>query len=263
MNGTVWNKLSRRELGLPENSMPIKGGYLGELNGVPITDLNDYRKVMAEPYREVAKLNPKTAAQLQELNSTRGDMRDAYRDATTGGHADDWKRFREANQKAQLLEGEIDATAVSLGQPQLVKRLREARTKIAQSYATENATDASTGIVNAISLGKQLNEGVPLTGELKKIADFANSFYREAIDAGRIGSGAANQSMTGTLRAAATAPLLLSDFTQNLAANPAEKRNFASLLAQYMTNTAREERETTDEERALRGYIQAGGPKTP
>lgn len=60
----------------------------------------------------------------------------------------------------------------------LVDRFREARKIMAKSYDVESVTNASTGDVSATGLGRLLQRGKPLTGDLKLIADSANSFRR-------------------------------------------------------------------------------------
>lgn len=60
----------------------------------------------------------------------------------------------------------------------LLDRFRKARQTMAKSYDVEAVTNVSTGDVSAIGLGKLLQQGKPLTGNLKLIADSANSFHR-------------------------------------------------------------------------------------
>lgn len=60
----------------------------------------------------------------------------------------------------------------------LLDRFRQARTTMAKSYDVESVTNVSTGDVSASGLGKLLQQGRPLTGNLKLIADSANSFHR-------------------------------------------------------------------------------------
>ncbi len=60
----------------------------------------------------------------------------------------------------------------------LVDRFREARRTMAKSYDVEAMTNVSTGDVSAIGLGRLLQQGKPLTGKLRLIADSANSFHK-------------------------------------------------------------------------------------
>lgn len=60
----------------------------------------------------------------------------------------------------------------------LLDRFRAARQTMAKSYDVESVTNVSTGDVSARGLGKLLQQGKPLTGGLKIVADGANSFHR-------------------------------------------------------------------------------------
>jgi hypothetical protein len=69
----------------------------------------------------------------------------------------------------------------------LLDRFRNARQIMAKSYDVESVTNVSTGDVSAHGLGKLLQQGKPLTGDLKLIADSANSFSRAFADPARFG----------------------------------------------------------------------------
>lgn len=60
----------------------------------------------------------------------------------------------------------------------LLDRFRNARQTMAKSYDVEAVTNVSTGDVSATGLGRLLQQGKPLTGNLKLIADSANAFHR-------------------------------------------------------------------------------------
>jgi hypothetical protein len=63
---------------------------------------------------------------------------------------------------------------------QLLQDYKIARQTIAKTYAVEKALNPSTGNVSGASLSKQLSKGVPLSGELKQAASFAQAFPRLA-----------------------------------------------------------------------------------
>ena len=69
----------------------------------------------------------------------------------------------------------------------LPDRFRTARQTMAKSYDVESVTNVSTGDVNARGLGRLLQQGKPLTGNLKLIADSANSFSRAFQDPAKFG----------------------------------------------------------------------------
>lgn len=63
---------------------------------------------------------------------------------------------------------------------QIIKDYKLARQTIAKTYAVEKALNPATGNVNAASLAKQAQKGVPLSPELKQAATFAQGFPRLA-----------------------------------------------------------------------------------
>ena len=71
---------------------------------------------------------------------------------------------------ADYLETQLENKAVSIGQADLVPKLRESRTKIAQLHNMENATIG--GDVHANLLAKQKEKGSPLSGNINTIAEF-------------------------------------------------------------------------------------------
>ena len=63
------------------------------------------------------------------------------------------------------------------GEPALVDAFRQARQQIAETYSVQEALQARiTGEVSATQLAAQLKKGKVLTGDLRTIADFANTF---------------------------------------------------------------------------------------
>ncbi len=85
----------------------------------------------------------------------------------------------EANANVQQWADKL-ANANAQNQPNqtLLDRFRQARQTMAKSYDVEAVTNVSTGDVSAMGLGRLLQQGKPLTGNLKLIADSANSFAR-------------------------------------------------------------------------------------
>lgn len=92
----------------------------------------------------------------------------------------------------ELIERNIEASArpemvsvggkvyeLSKGDPKLaglVQKYREARQLIAKTYDVESVTNTATGDVSARGLAALARRGKPMTGELKTIADAANTF---------------------------------------------------------------------------------------
>jgi hypothetical protein len=107
----------------------------------------------------------------------------------------------EAQRWTDLL---ANANAKNQANQTLLERFRRARQIMAKSYDVESVTNVSTGDVSAHGLGKLLQQGKPLTGDLKLIADSANSFSRAFADPARFG-GVESYSVFDAAAAAALA----------------------------------------------------------
>jgi hypothetical protein len=81
---------------------------------------------------------------------------------------------------ADALESLIDRNLAKSGDEGLLKAFRGARQTIAKTYTVEKALNDSTGNVAAGKLAKELSKGKPLSGELKTIAEFGQSFPKAA-----------------------------------------------------------------------------------
>lgn len=87
------------------------------------------------------------------------------------------KAYREAS---EALESLIERNLQESGNRGLLKSFRNARELIAKSYSVESALNSSTGNVAARKLATQLSKGKPLSGDLKKVAQFAQAFPKAA-----------------------------------------------------------------------------------
>jgi len=78
---------------------------------------------------------------------------------------------------SDAIEGVVERHLGRGGEPALVDAFRQARQQIAETYSVQEALQGRiTGEVSATQLAAQLKKGKPLTGELRTIADFANTF---------------------------------------------------------------------------------------
>lgn len=86
---------------------------------------------------------------------------------------------------SDALLSRLDRQAAASKDPTLITRFKEARTQLAKIQTVE---DAMTGTrVSARELAKMLNNGKPLTGELKQIAQAANEFPKAFQDVSKLG----------------------------------------------------------------------------
>jgi hypothetical protein len=87
---------------------------------------------------------------------------------------------------AKMLETLIDREASKAGNPELLGRLREARTGLAKNYTVERALNIGSGDVDAHVIGRLLDKGSPMTGGLETIGRFAEAFAPYSREASKI-----------------------------------------------------------------------------
>jgi len=94
--------------------------------------------------------------------------------AFRGGDKSLGNSYRSA---ANAIEGVMERHLARGGDSTLVDGFRQSRQQIAETYSVQEALQGRiTGEVNAANLSAQIKKGKPLTGELRQIADFANTF---------------------------------------------------------------------------------------
>lgn len=163
-NQVITDNLARRAAKLPE--------------GAPITveALEARRKVLAEPYRQVAGLSPIAKAALQKLGDTRADARAEWQHFE---RSKDPKVRREAEAKdrtADALERVLEREAQRHGRSELIPELRQARTDIARTHDVQRALNRADGHVDPRDIFSAWDRGAKLEGDLLTIAKFTGAF---------------------------------------------------------------------------------------
>lgn len=190
-NQQVTNRLVRQEFGLPENT-PITEGTLGQV-----------RAQAGQAYQAVAQLSPIAQNALQRLRDARAEANLQYMHYDRTGTPDALRTARQLDAQATMLERVLERQAAQSGRPELIPQLREARTTIAKTWDVERALNLGDGNVNAKIIGKALDRGRPLTGNLEIIGRFAEGpgrqFTREGAAVPTPGVSALNIPMAALL----------------------------------------------------------------
>lgn len=214
-NQLAWQELGRETIGL-KGALPIaKKLSNGQWSVKGLMD--DYRVANYEPYETIKDISQqakdmgktvftapgghelavqmdtpqgrdillKAAADVDALKNARVKSQALY-EQLKNNKPEAYAPWQAARQEVETLSDRIDAAAKSVGDDKLLARLAQARKNIAQSYALQNSVNPSSGLLDPAALGGQLLDGVPLTDNLKKIADFANNFHREAVESSRV-----------------------------------------------------------------------------
>lgn len=188
------DELARKYLSIPEDT-----AFSEQL-------IDDLLSARSGPYKEVQKLpmaqmptskagmigskQTRNGAEiLDELKTTKDISRSNWKAVNNGTAAnvnETIKAANEADAKVAKLENELEELATIHNKPELANQLKQSRKELAKIYTVEKAMNPATGEINAGNFKQQYNKNVPLTGEAKIIADFANSFPQLAREGSKV-----------------------------------------------------------------------------
>lgn len=140
--------------------------------------------------KKEAQLNEQAAASLQDLRKMRGDMQkmwDSYY-ASGGKNVDAQQGAIALKGQAEALEDAIDATLRKTGRSDLADRIVPARQRIAQTYNVEEMLNPGNFNVDPDAALRMLKRGVPLSGNLRLLAEFKAAFPNSLREASKVSS---------------------------------------------------------------------------
>lgn len=202
-NQAVTDSLVRKSLGLADdaplttetlNGVRQQAGQVYEtLRGLGTVQADaDFKLALANATKQsqgasrsfpgLVKRNPvdDIVQALDKPNFDAGDAVDAVRllrdQADSFYSAGDKANGKAVKGIATALEDSLERAAQNSNQPGLVNAFRDARKLIAKTYTVQNALNQGAGTINAQKLASQLAKGKPLSGELKKVAEFSQAF---------------------------------------------------------------------------------------
>lgn len=178
-NQVMANQLAAKSIGLPENT-PLSPSLLDEL-----------KKKVIKPYEDVEALRASatdlpwfpryhSASLLDELKEARQQTTMLYKSYWATPNEGVLKAAEAAAATAKSIEGDIDMIAKAAGKPELLDQLKASRLLYARINDIEKAMNVGTGNVSMPILGRMVDKGAPLTGDLKLIGRFAQAFPRVA-----------------------------------------------------------------------------------
>lgn len=215
-NQVVTNELAAKSLGLPadteitphvlkqvrdEAAAPYRElKDLSRQSGENLRDITKDRIISSDPHAQaVAEADPankviidtlkrRVSADINELGKARDNARDAWKEYNALGGVERRQQAQNYSDRVEYLESNLDKAAASYGRPGLADELRAARTKIAKTYDVENALNTADANISAPVLGRALDKGRPLSGELKTAADFNLAFPKNTQEGARVPS---------------------------------------------------------------------------
>lgn len=192
-NQQVVNQLAAKEIGLPAETT-ITPELLKEIR----TNAGQaYKAVASLPVKPAERAQPmfnkpaspeiNPAQMVEDLKQARNDAQAWFRAYNRSASPEDLTKAKAAEGLSKRLESGLESYAESLGQSDLLRGLRDARTLIAKTYSVERALNPTTGSIDAQTLAKLAKKGV-LTGGLKASADLATAFPKAAQSVEKMGS---------------------------------------------------------------------------
>lgn len=204
-NKAQWGRIAKNELGLPETETLSPAAYAKARQAAnkpyedikkignfvadedTVTALNDLRQSEALIGGEatkgtIDKLIDSAVTRVQggltgkdlldNISNLRKDARTIYKKTDL---SPEQRAVADANIGiANALEGLVEKNLAA--NPKLLEQFREARTKMAKSYAYENATDMNTGILDPIKIAQLTAKDNALTGDIAAIGKIAGNF---------------------------------------------------------------------------------------
>ena len=180
----------------------------------------------------IAKLEALKTGQMSASGAVAkiSELREAADVAYRGGDKALGKALKTGSAALEdAIEAHLKATNAPAG---MLEGFRNARQLIAKTYSVEKAMNTTSGNVDAIKLGKQLERGKPLSGGIRDVAAFGQQFPKAAQTIERMGSLPQTSPLdwipAASLSAATSNPLLMA----GVAARPAARAAVLSPMIQ-------------------------------
>lgn len=177
-----------------QNTEKLVRGALGLADDVPLSKatLENLRGTAGRAYAEVSALSPQASADLEALKIARNESQAWFKAYNRSASPVDLAKAKELRSAASALETQLEQHATDAGRPELIGALRDARKAIAKTYTVERALNDASGAVDARTLGKMYEKGMPLSDGLDKAGKFASAFPSIAKSPQTVGSPAAH-----------------------------------------------------------------------
>lgn len=140
------------------------------------TDKGGKHKIFDKLTPEDANLIADSGNIVSEIRSLRKQKGDAIKQIADGA-PDGRENFLRLQAEERMLEQRVDRIAEAVGDETLLKDMKDARQQFAKLFVVKQIVDPTLGVVNPRAIVALDNVGVPLTGELRDLADFAKNFF--------------------------------------------------------------------------------------
>lgn len=233
--------------------------------------------------KKEAALREQAAASLEDLRKTRGDMQKMWDNyyASGGKNVDAQQGAIALKAQAEALEDAIDTTLRKVGRADLADRIVPARQRIAQTYNVEEMLNPGNFNVDPDVALRMLKRGVPLSGNLKLLAEFKAAFPNSLREASKVSSpdvsllgtaaqgvlggavGLGTGSLPGAVIGAAAVPLARKGAREYLLSPGAQRRAYEAALPKAATPLALEGRTAAMRQAGLQAGQEQGATAVP
>jgi hypothetical protein len=182
-NQATTNKLAAQSIGLPEDA-PLTMSTLQQVRDKASKAYEDVEALMNQSRQSMAwfpRYHEKNL--VEQLKQARADANALYRHYDRNADPATLKQAQAAEKLADSIDGDMEMIAQALGHPELIDQLKAARQLYARTFDVERALNLGDGNVSAQVIGRLLDQGRPLSGELKIVGKFAQAFPRVSRDA--------------------------------------------------------------------------------
>lgn len=189
-----------------------KAANLAPDEDITLTTLKAARDRLAEPYREVAGVSKIAKQALEDWREANKQSQAWYKAYERLPLPSLQKKAERFGQDAKRLEQLMESEAVAAGRNDLLPALKKARIEIAKNFDVERALNLGSGEVDASVIGRVLDSGKPLSGELKTIGKFQQAFRPYMREGGLVPTPGVSQAdalssaLLGTIGAAHAGP---------------------------------------------------------
>lgn len=170
------------------DALARKAAGLGDDEAITAEALRAVRKKAAAPYREIAALSPQAASNLEAAQAARAESKLQWKHYNRSAEPTAYQKATSADKQMQMMLDSIDQQAQSAGRPELIEQLKQARAQIAKSHQVQSALNRGTGNVDASVIGRALDSGAPLSGELATIGRYQQAFPQFTREASKVPS---------------------------------------------------------------------------
>jgi hypothetical protein len=230
INHEATQRVVRRDLGVPENtpitheltrqirSDEFAKGYepvrkIGNISSdtTLASELSAIERKFAGTTKSFpSPIKDQIVAQVNQFKTPQFNSADAVdeianlrKDARVNFRSDDTDKIKLAKTQtsiADALENQIERSLVAAGNPRATEMLdqyRASRKRMAISHSVEDAIQQGSGTINVRELVKQLDKNVPLSGNLRLVAEFAKNHPGVNTPISQIGTPGSNAVFLG------------------------------------------------------------------